>query len=146
MTFPNVLKHCDEEVRAVIIKKTFWDQDADRQQGRHTGLPLLGRLTSTPGLLSSWSLPSIRNLHFLIFLASPPPGLSHLWNKMALSLAPWPSTTSPFILQTWLLHADYPTAHSAQFKVSYGLVPTSLSTITATHILSVLYARINYFL
>lgn len=146
MTFPNVLKHCDEEVRAVMIKKTFWDQDADRQQGRHTGLPLLGRLTSTPGLLSSWSLPSIRNLHFLIFLASTPPGLSHLWNKMALSLALWPSTTSPFILQTWLLHADYPTAQSAQFKASYGLVPTSLSTITATHILSVLYAWINYFL
>lgn len=45
MTFPNVLKYCDEEVRAVMIKKTFWDQDADKQQGKHAGLPLLGRLT-----------------------------------------------------------------------------------------------------
>lgn len=35
MTFPNVLKYCDEEVRKVMIKKTFWDQDADKQQGKH---------------------------------------------------------------------------------------------------------------
>ena len=45
MTFPNVLKYCDGEVRAVMIKKTFWDQDADRQQGKYIGLPVLGRFT-----------------------------------------------------------------------------------------------------